>query len=149
ILFQTKVKERDKVVISNAAVELYAEIPKPKPKAAAASVGPVTEPISADIFNAIGAHFAANADAIKKVGIVFQFKLTSPDTTWTVDTKSATVSSGQTGAPECTLELSDANFMAMVTGKADAQKLYFGGQLKISGNIMASQKLEFLRKLDP
>ena len=37
----------------------------------------------------------------------------------------------------------------MCTGKADAQKLYFGGQLKISGNVMASQKLEFLKKMDP
>jgi 3-hydroxyacyl-CoA dehydrogenase/3a,7a,12a-trihydroxy-5b-cholest-24-enoyl-CoA hydratase len=146
IIFQTKVKERDKVVISNAAVELYTEIPKPKPKAAPTASA---EPISADIFNAIGAHFRAHADAIKKVGVVYQFKLTSPDSVWTIDTKNATVSQGQTAAPECTLELSDANFMAMCTGKADAQKLYFGGQLKISGNVMASQKLEFLRKLDP
>jgi hypothetical protein len=43
ILFRCKVKERDEVVISNAAVELYAEIPKPKakPKQAAAGVGMV------------------------------------------------------------------------------------------------------------
>ena len=39
IIFRCKVKERDKVVISNAAVELYKEIPKAasKPKAAAAA----------------------------------------------------------------------------------------------------------------
>ena len=28
VVFRTKVKERDKVVISNAAVELFKEIPK-------------------------------------------------------------------------------------------------------------------------
>src|SRR6185312_1573569 len=39
IVFRTRVKERDKVVISNAAVELYTEIPKPKAKAATASAG--------------------------------------------------------------------------------------------------------------
>ena len=33
--FRCKVKERDEVVITNAAVELYTEIPKPKAKAAA------------------------------------------------------------------------------------------------------------------
>ena len=50
---------------------------------------------------------------------------------------------------DVTLELSDADFIAMATGKEDAQKLYFGGQLKISGNVMASQKLDFLKKIDP
>ena len=39
--------------------------------------------------------------------------------------------------------------MDMTGGKADAQKLYFSGKLKISGNIMASQKLSFLQKIDP
>src|SRR5690606_19749241 len=48
-----------------------------------------------------------------------------------------------------TLEMSDADFMDMCTGKADAQKLYFSGKLKISGDVMASQKLSFLKKLDP
>ena len=38
IVFRTKVKERDKVVISNAAVELYAEIPKAATKAQPAAV---------------------------------------------------------------------------------------------------------------
>ncbi|HEV7555868.1 MAG TPA: SCP2 sterol-binding domain-containing protein, partial [Kofleriaceae bacterium] len=33
--------------------------------------------------------------------------------------------------------------------KADAMKLFTTGKLKISGNVMASQKLEFLRKMDP
>ena len=37
----------------------------------------------------------------------------------------------------------------MVAGKADPQKLYFGGKLKISGDVMASQKLMFLKKIDP
>ena len=37
----------------------------------------------------------------------------------------------------------------MTSGKPDAMKLFSTGKLKISGNVMASQKLEFLRKLDP
>src|SRR5262245_23963702 len=37
----------------------------------------------------------------------------------------------------------------MTQGKADAMKLFTTGKLKISGNVMASQKLEFLRKMDP
>lgn len=154
IVFRCKVKERDEVVISNAAIELYDEIPKPKPKAkkpqAAAAAAP-TEPISADIFQAIGGHIAANAELTTKVGKVFQFKLSNPDSVWTVDVANdkGGVAQGDATKADCTLELSDANFMAMCTGKADPQKLYFSGDLKIGGDIMASQKLSFLKKLEP
>ena len=37
----------------------------------------------------------------------------------------------------------------MTQGKADPMKLFTSGKLKISGNIMASQKLNFLSKMDP
>lgn len=154
IVFRTKVKERDEVVISNAAIELYTEIPKPRAKKpAAASAGAAaapTQPTSADIFTAIGTFLGKNPDTVAKVGKVFQFKLTNPASVWTLDVKSSgAVTSGESQKPDCTLELTDKDFMDMCTGKADPQKLYFGGQLKISGDIMASQKLTFLKKLDP
>src|SRR5439155_6369405 len=142
IVFRCKVKERDKVVISNAAVELYREIPqkKEKPKAAAsaaaATPGAAMEPTTGDIFAAIGKHFEKNPALVEKVKTVFQFKLASPDATWTIDAKNGKVASGAGEKPDVTLELSDADFMAMCTGKADPQKLYFSGKLKISGNVM-------------
>ena len=70
---------------------------------------------------------------------------------WTVDLKNGAgaVAAGESQKPECTLELSDADFMDMCTGKADAMKLFFGGKLKISGDVMASQKLGFLKKITP
>jgi 3-hydroxyacyl-CoA dehydrogenase/3a,7a,12a-trihydroxy-5b-cholest-24-enoyl-CoA hydratase len=157
IVVRCKVKERDKVVISNAAVELYREIPKPKPKPATAqpSAGAgaqpaAAEPNSADIFRAIGRYVQENADLAAKVKTVYQFSLSDPASTWTVDVAGAP--GVRKGAPEkaqCTLELSDADFMAMCTGKADAMKLFTSGKLKISGDIMASQKLEFLKKVPP
>ena len=156
IAFACKVKERDKVVISNAAIELYTEIPQPKPKAKAAASAPVaaavsSEPISADVFVGIAKYIEQNSDMIGQVANIFQFKLTDPASVWTVDLKNGAgaVKSGTEPKPDCSLELTDKDFMDMCTGKADAQKLYFGGQLKISGNVMASQKLEFLKKLDP
>jgi 3-hydroxyacyl-CoA dehydrogenase/3a,7a,12a-trihydroxy-5b-cholest-24-enoyl-CoA hydratase len=93
IVFQTKVKERNEVVISNAAVEFWKEIPKPaaKPKAAAAGgaaggAGAASAmPISADIFNAMNVFVKANADVAEKVKTVFQFKLSAPDSVWTID----------------------------------------------------------------
>ena len=44
--------------------------------------------------------------------------------------------------------MTDANFLAMCSGEKDAQKMYFGGDLKIGGDIMASQKLTFLQKVE-
>ncbi len=152
IVFQTSVEERDEVVISNALITLYDEIPKKKakPKAAAASAPAASAgPTSAHIFASIGLWMDENADATKKVGKVYQFKLSAPDSVWTIDCPTASVSAGETKKPECTLEMTDANFLAMCSGEKDAQKMYFGGELKVGGDIMASQKLSFLQKVEP
>jgi len=150
VVFRCKVKERDKVVISNAAVELFEEIPKPAakaaPKAAAAAAAPAALG-SADIFVAITDYVSKHPELVKEVNTVFQFKLSAPESAWVLDLKAGKVSQG-TAPADCTLELTDADFLDMSTGKADAQKLYFGGKLKISGNVMASQKLMFLKKVD-
>ena len=151
VVFRTKVKERDEVVISNAAIELYDEIPKPAPKNKPVDqVAPApSEPISADIFNAIGTFLGQSAETVQKVQKVFQFQLSSPDSVWTVDCKGGAVEQGESAKPDCILALSDADFMDMCTGKADPMKLFSTGKLKISGDVMASQKLSFLEKLEP
>jgi len=159
IVFRCKVKETGEVCISNAAVELWKELPKPKDRKAAASAGagagaaatgaPV--PTSGDIFRAIGAFVTANPATAEKAKTTFLFKLSAPESAWTIDlsTPPGRVSEGVAGTPACTLELSDADFMAMATGQADPMKLFGSGKLKISGDVMASQKLGFLKKLTP
>jgi 3-hydroxyacyl-CoA dehydrogenase/3a,7a,12a-trihydroxy-5b-cholest-24-enoyl-CoA hydratase len=99
---------------------------------------------------AIGHHLETHPELVAKVGTVFQWKLTGPDSAWILDVRNGkgSCTKGTADKPDVTLELSDADFVAMATGKADAQKLYFGGKLKISGNVMASQKLEFLKQVD-
>ncbi|MBN1210482.1 MAG: SDR family NAD(P)-dependent oxidoreductase [Myxococcaceae bacterium] len=155
ILFRCKVLERDKVVISNAAIELHTELPKasaaPKAESAAAAPAPSQGSPSAEVFAAISRYVAQHPELVAKVGNVYLFKLTSPESAWTLDLKSGqgSVAQGAVGKADCTLELTEADFMAMTSGKADPQKLYFGGKLKVSGNVMASQKLQFLTKVDP
>lgn len=152
IIFQCKVKERDAVVISNAAIELYEEIPKKivKPKKEAAAAGAVSsEPISADVFAAIGEYLKENSDLSGSVKTLYQFKLTDPASAWLINVKDAPGCTSGTGKADCTLEMSDSDFMDMCTGKADAMKLFNTGKLKISGDIMASQKLDFLKTLPP
>jgi 3-hydroxyacyl-CoA dehydrogenase/3a,7a,12a-trihydroxy-5b-cholest-24-enoyl-CoA hydratase len=155
IVFRTSVVERNKVVISNAAIELYKEIPKAaaKPAAAAAGAAPGASagagPSSKDVFAVIKAYLADNPDMVKSTQTTFQFLLKNPDSAFLIDMKDkGTVVEGKGEKPDVTLEISDADFMDMTSGKADAQKLYFGGKLKISGNVMASQKLQFLAKID-
>jgi putative sterol carrier protein len=45
-----------------------------------------------------------------------------------------------------TLSLSDEDFQQLVTGKANAQRLFMGGKLKIKGNIMKATKMEPILK---
>ena len=155
VIFQTKVKERDEVVLSNCAITLYERIPQPtsKPKTpdsnresteASASSGPS----SADFFTALGL-WMKDAGEDAKVGSVYQFRTTNPDSTWTVDAVDGTVSPGETKKPDCTLTMTDENFVAMCKGEKDAQKMYFSGDLKISGDVLASQKLTFLSNITP
>ena len=86
IIFRTKIKEKGEVCISNAAVEMWTELPKPKDRrsvsasAAAAAGVPAAGavPNSSDIFRAIGTFVAANPATAEKVKTAFVFKLASP-----------------------------------------------------------------------
>lgn len=166
VVFQTKVVERDKVCVSNAVVELWKEVPKivakakasgagagagaPSPAALSADVSSA-ELTSADIFVAVQDYLEKNPAMVAKVQTVFGVKLTSPDSAWTIDAKngSGAVTEGTGASADVTLELCDADWRGMAAGQVDPQKLYFGGKLKIGGNLMAAQKLEFLKKVDP
>ncbi|MFT3838667.1 MAG: SDR family NAD(P)-dependent oxidoreductase [Myxococcaceae bacterium] len=152
IILRATSVERNKPVITNAAVFLYDAIPTGKrveaPKAAAVAAAPV---VTSDlIFKAIGAYLGAHPELVKQVGTVYQFNLKNPASAYTIDLKNGaagTVSPG-TAKADCTLELTDADWLDMTSGKADPQKLFMSGKLKITGNVMASQKLEFLKKID-
>ncbi|MFZ5439815.1 MAG: SDR family NAD(P)-dependent oxidoreductase [Myxococcota bacterium] len=152
VLVRASVVERNKVVISNAAVEFYPEIPKPKAKEAAAPA-PAAKPAApvqlgtAQSFEAIGAYVAAHPE-LTKIATVYQFKISNPDSAWVLDLKAGAVKAGTVEKADCTLALSDADWLDMVSGKADPMKLFQGGKLKISGNVMASQKLDFLKKIE-
>jgi len=153
VLFRTKVKERNEVCISNAAVELWTELPRPKEKAApkAATGGTSAAPTSADYFRAIDTFVKGNPATAEKVKTVFAFKITNPNSEWTLDLANGpgSCTPGISGKPVCTLEMSDADLLAMSRGEADPMKLFSTGKLKITGDVMASQKLGFLKKITP
>src|SRR5262249_30909899 len=88
---------------------------------------------------------------VEKVATTFLFKIKDPDSAWTLDLKNGkgSVVEGAPPSADCTLEIADADFLDMTSGKSDPMKLFTTGKLKISGNVMASQKLSFLQKIDP
>ena len=150
IVFQCKVKERDSVVISNAAIELFEELPKPKEKkkpAADASAGGAVEPTSADVIAAVSQFLAKNPGIAEKAQTVFQLKLSNPDSLWTIDLKTGTAGAGETAKPDATLQLSDADYVSLQKGEADPIKLFSSGKLKVAGDMMSVNKLEALLKM--
>ena len=149
IVFRCRAKERDSVVISNAAIELFEEVPKPKEKESAdiAREAAAVEPTSADIIAAVNEYIGAHPETVEKGQTVFQLKLSEPDSVWTIDLKAGTAGPGETAKPDVTLEMSEADYVALQKGEADAMKLFSSGRLKVSGDMMKTSKLEVLREM--
>lgn len=160
IIFETRVKERDEVVIKNAAIELFSEIPAELPKktktssqAEAPAAESVSEAITLeDMFTAISQYIESNPNLVSDTNTGFQFKFHKPDSNWYIDLKNGSggAGAGEMDKPDVTLELDTEHLESLFGGDAnEAQKLYFGGQLKIHGNVMASNKLSILSGMDP
>ncbi|ORX96359.1 SCP2 sterol-binding domain-containing protein [Clohesyomyces aquaticus] len=107
-------------------------------------------------FDAISASLSSSdadrKDAIKKGGAIFAFTIKNGDKTesWYIDLKE-TGTVGKGAAPEgkkanVTLVMSDKDFQALIDGKANAQKLFMSGKLKVKGDVMKAQKCEPILK---
>jgi putative sterol carrier protein len=101
-----------------------------------------------EIARSLSASEADRKDAIKKGGAIFAFTLKNPAAetdSWYIDLKeTGTVGKGL--APEgkkaaVTLSLSDKDFGQLVQGKANAQKLFMGGKLKVKGDVMKASRM--------
>ena len=108
-------------------------------------------PIAADVFRAIAAHVAAHPEVVGKAKTSFQFRLSDPVSVWTVDLRNdaGRIAEGEVGKPDVTLALTEADFIGLYTGSANAMKLFTTGKLKITGDIAASQRLQVLAGMTP
>ncbi|KAL5355126.1 SCP2 sterol-binding domain-containing protein [Aspergillus floccosus] len=96
---------------------------------------------------------AERKDAVDKAKAVVAFNLKNDkgqEESWYLDLKEkGEVGKGAApkgGKADVTLTLSDADFASLVSGKANAQRLFMGGKLKIKGNIMKATKMEPIMK---
>lgn len=117
---------------------------------------------SSSVFDDIAAGLAADpAEAKKVIGkakAVFVFTLANKEgkkELWALDLKDkGTVSKIAAGDPvfksaDITINVLDVNFKKLATGKANAQKLFMSGKLKVKGNVMKATVLEDVLKAKP
>lgn len=165
-----KMKLSGKVALAQKFGDLAAAARKQKPKAAAAapplaatsstppamSVPPPDGFASNAVFAKIAANLQANGPALlKKVNGSFVFKLSGGPSgacaTWTVDARAAsapvgtvTPVEGVVPKPDCTIAISDADLVALSSGKLSAMSAYMSGKLKLTGKSSLAQKLAVL-----
>ncbi|WQF88558.1 Putative lipid-binding protein POX18/UbiT/NSL-TP1 [Colletotrichum destructivum] len=102
------------------------------------------------INSVLGASEPDRKDAIKQGNAIFAFTLKNAageTDSWHIDLKEkGEVGKGTGQKPTVTLSLSDADFGNLVQGKANAQKLFMSGKLKIKGDVMKATKMEPILK---
>jgi putative sterol carrier protein len=84
-------------------------------------------------------------DVISKINAVYQFNISGPGGgAWAVDcTKpGGEVTQGQSAAAKCTVNCSDADFLAIVNGRLNPQMAFMSGKLKIQGDMGLALKLQ-------
>ncbi|XP_004068213.1 non-specific lipid-transfer protein [Oryzias latipes] len=88
---------------------------------------------------------------VKKIGGVFAFKVrdgpNGQEATWFVDVKNGrgSVHTDTDKKADCTIAMSDADLLALMTGKMNPQTAFFQGKLKITGNMGLAMKLQTLQ----
>ncbi|CAF96357.1 unnamed protein product [Tetraodon nigroviridis] len=104
------------------------------------------------VFKEIENHLRQEGEQlVKKIGGVFAFNVKDgpggETARWVVDVKSGqgSVSVDPDIKADCTLTMSDADLLALMTGKLNAQTAFFQGKLKISGNMGMAMKLQNLQ----
>ncbi|KAF9182228.1 hypothetical protein BGZ51_003057 [Haplosporangium sp. Z 767] len=88
-------------------------------------------------------------DQVKKVKGIFQFNVKNnagQTATWTFDLKTGNgaMHKGTIAGvkPDITIDIKDDDFVALAEGKANGQKLFMSGKIKVKGAIMMATKLD-------
>ncbi|XP_051553235.1 sterol carrier protein 2-like [Myxocyprinus asiaticus] len=88
---------------------------------------------------------------VKKIGGVFSFKVKDgpggSEAFWVVDVKNGkgSVTNDAGKKADCTIAMSDADLLALMTGQMNPQTAFFQGKLKITGNMGMAMKLQNLQ----
>lgn len=107
---------------------------------------PPAVPTPAAIFERMAARVAADPKLPAKVNALFQFNLAGEQGgSWVVDMKGAgEIRAGTAADADCTIAMSEADFVALAQGKLNPMAAFSSGKLKITGDPMTAMKLQSL-----
>jgi len=99
------------------------------------------------VFDEIAKGIAADPSLVSKVGGVFHFKVSGKS--WTVDLKNGkgSVKSDAPATSDCTVTVSEEDFINMMLGTTSGQTLFMSGKVKIQGNMGLAMKLDKIPKV--
>ena len=105
------------------------------------------------VFASIQDRVANDQAKAKAVNAIFVYKITDNGKVakeWTLDLKSGKVYEGapQGVKADTTIQVADADMVEIALGKLNPQVAFMKGKLKITGNIMLTQKLVPLLKTE-
>merc|ERR1711962_90190 len=142
VLFEVWIKESNKKALSGGFIEFSNGDSGASAETAESTL------LTDTLFNEMSEK--VDAATVAKVKGIFKFEIKQGDTvakTWLVDLKNGEGSvTAADGKADCTIVVSDQDFVDMAAGKLDPQKAFFSGKMKIKGNVMLSQKLGAILK---
>jgi len=135
------------------AAQKLQHLPKPgagaaKPAAAAAPAASAGGFAAEKVFAELEKQ--KSAELVKKVNATFKFDISKGDAkrSWLLDLKNgsgALSDANESTKADCTIAISDENFVQLMSGKLNAQQAFMKGQIKLKGNMMLAQKLQLLQ----
>ncbi|KNC56147.1 sterol-binding domain-containing protein [Thecamonas trahens ATCC 50062] len=100
------------------------------------------------VFDELASRLASSPELVSKIKGVFLFNLKAGKVkqAWTVDLKNGagSIVKGKAGKADCTVTMSDADFIDLMTGKLDGTQAYMAGKLRLKGDMGLAMKLSLL-----
>lgn len=98
-----------------------------------------------EIMNTVGERLAANKEAASAIGAIYRFVLEGEGGgTWIMNLKGDASLSAGDGPSDCTLSMSAADGVALFEGRVSGEQLFFGGQLRVEGDMSLALRLQSL-----
>jgi putative sterol carrier protein len=98
-----------------------------------------------ELMQRIGEKIAGKKELLSSVGAVYKFALEGDDGgTYLVDLKSELKVTEADGPAACTIRMTATDFVDLFEGRANGQALFFGGRLRVEGDMGLALKLQTL-----